>query len=285
MNKLRQMSIFAHVVENGSISRAADNLGLSKSVISQHLKALEQELGMSLLKRTTRQQSLTPAGEQFYRHCQQLNQLADTAWNQAQQSANSLAGKLRITAPNALMDSLIAPVISQLIVDNPEFEPELISSDQKLNLHAEHIDLAIRVGGSGDSNLKQQALGQFRDVLCLSKSQSKNKRELPYLANTWEGKNIDYQLSHKSKSQSKRFQARARCQSNALHTNLALVKAGAGIACLPEFIFAQQQDLQLLFRDYQLPLNTIYALHPYRDFMPANAALTIGAIKQALQKL
>ena len=58
MNRLRQMEIFAHIVEQGSISAAAEQLELSKSVISQHLKALEQELGLTLLKRTTRRQSL-----------------------------------------------------------------------------------------------------------------------------------------------------------------------------------------------------------------------------------
>ncbi|MEF1228683.1 LysR family transcriptional regulator, partial [Vibrio fortis] len=62
MNKLRQMSIFAHIVEQGSVSAAAEKLGLSKSVVSQHLKKLEQELGSSLLKRTTRRQTLTPMG-------------------------------------------------------------------------------------------------------------------------------------------------------------------------------------------------------------------------------
>lgn len=65
MNKLKQMSIFAHIVEQGSVSAAAEKLELSKSVVSQHLKILEQELGASLLKRTTRRQILTSMGSVF----------------------------------------------------------------------------------------------------------------------------------------------------------------------------------------------------------------------------
>ncbi|GAA06590.1 bacterial regulatory helix-turn-helix, lysR family protein [Photobacterium leiognathi subsp. mandapamensis svers.1.1.] len=73
MNKLRQMSIFAHIVEEGSVSAAANKLDLSKSVVSQHLKTLEQELGITLLKRTTRRHTLTQAGEAFYQSCREIN--------------------------------------------------------------------------------------------------------------------------------------------------------------------------------------------------------------------
>lgn len=81
MNRLRQMAIFAHVVETGSVSAAADKLNVSKSVVSQHLKTLENELGMVLMKRTTRRQTLTDVGEQFYLKCKELNSIAESAWD------------------------------------------------------------------------------------------------------------------------------------------------------------------------------------------------------------
>jgi len=65
MNKLRNMTLFMTIVESGSLTKAAEKLELSKSVLSQHLKQLESELSTTLLKRTTRKQSLTPAGERF----------------------------------------------------------------------------------------------------------------------------------------------------------------------------------------------------------------------------
>ena len=109
MNQLRDMSIFAHIVEQGSITAAAEFLQLSKSVVSHSLKSLEEELGVALLKRTTRRQTLTAAGEVFLERCRELNSIADEAWQQARNTLEIPQGHVRITAPNALMGSLIAP--------------------------------------------------------------------------------------------------------------------------------------------------------------------------------
>lgn len=284
MNKLRQMSVFAHIVEAGSITQAANVLELSKSVISQHLKALEAELGLVLLKRTTRQQTLTSAGQDFYQHCKALNQLADQAWAQAQQGLSQPKGRIKITAANALMGSLVAPVISQLMQEFAEFEPELISNDQAQNLFKENIDLAIRVGPSGDSNLKQQALGTFRDVLCTSKQHlSESFSKLGYISNAWQGRSIEHQLTHVTSGETMQYRRQAQCQTNSLHTCLALILSGTGIACIPEFVFQQHQDqLQLVFPEHQLANNTIYALHPYSQFVPSNVVESIKAIKRHL---
>lgn len=134
MYRLRQMSAFAHIVEAGSISAAAEQLGLSKSVVSQHLKLLEDELGVTLLKRTTRRQSLTEAGNTFYLQCKQINDLANSAWTTAKDLQMIPQGKLRITAPNALMANLITPVIAEMMQAYPQLQPELISSDVQLDL-------------------------------------------------------------------------------------------------------------------------------------------------------
>ncbi|WP_331386585.1 LysR family transcriptional regulator [Aliivibrio salmonicida] len=81
MNKLKQMTLFMTIVETGSITKAADKLELSKSVISQHLKQLENDLSVPLLKRTTRKQVLTTSGEHFYLQCCEMHQLAEKAWS------------------------------------------------------------------------------------------------------------------------------------------------------------------------------------------------------------
>ena len=170
MNQLRQMSLFARVVEAGSISAAAAQLELSKSVVSQHLKALEQELGVVLLKRTTRRQHLTEAGQTFYERCRALNQVAEEAWAEVQQRTGELKGRIRLTAPDALMAPLIAPLVAELLKVSPGLQPELIASDAQLDLMQQQIDLAIRVGESPDSQLRQRRIGEFRDVLCAAPS-------------------------------------------------------------------------------------------------------------------
>ena len=130
MNRLRQMSIFAHIVEQGSVSAAANKLELSKSVLSQHLKALEQELGVVLIKRTTRRQMLTTAGEAFYQSCRDINNIASLAWEHAQEFQLEPIGRFRISAPTALMDILVTPVVAKLMKRYPKLKPELIRTNE-----------------------------------------------------------------------------------------------------------------------------------------------------------
>lgn len=94
MNKLRLMSLFVHIVECGSISKAADKLELSKSVLSSALKQLELELDTCLLKRTTRKQTLTSTGERFYEQCAQMTKQAEAAWLEATELKQVPTGSL-----------------------------------------------------------------------------------------------------------------------------------------------------------------------------------------------
>ena len=287
MNRLRQMSVFAHIVEAGSITAAAELLQLSKSVVSQHLKSLETDIGVALLKRTTRRQTLTAAGERFYQQCRKLNEVADSAWTQAQDSLHQPQGKIRITAPNALMGSLIAPAVGQLVTRYPKLQPELISSDSQLNLIEDNIDLAIRVGRSAQSNLKQRRLGEFRDVLCMSQSQPKhdNAETYPYVANRWQGTRIKHELSHKRSAKPLEFLATAQCLGDSFHTCLALIESGAGIGLVPEFVFKTKvARLVEVFPDYQLPLNPVFALHPYSQHLPLSVSACLASIENYLSR-
>ncbi|MDO6684365.1 MULTISPECIES: LysR family transcriptional regulator [unclassified Agarivorans] len=286
MNRLRQMSVFAHIVEAGSITAAAESLDLSKSVISQHLKALELDLGVSLLKRTTRRQTLTAAGQAFYQNCKQLNHVAESAWLDAQQSLEEPSGKITITAPNALMESLVTPAIAALLKAHPLLEPELVASDLHLDLFAKDIDLAIRVGPSKESSLKQRRIGQFRDVLCAHHRYMNGRtiQNASYIANAWQGKHISHQFSAKH-AKPFEFKATARCISNSFHSCLSLIKDGAGIGLVPDFHEAMaSKQLVEVFPEYQLNSNSVYALHPYSNQLPLSVKVCLNSIEQQLSK-
>lgn len=282
------MSIFAHIVDEGSISSAADVLQLSKSVISQHLKSLEVELGVTLLKRTTRRQTLTSVGEAFYKKCKSLNHIADSAWLDIQESAETPKGHVGITAPNALMEVLITPVIAQLLQQYPQLEPELISHDHHVNLSANNIDIAIRVGHSGDSNLKQKRIGEFRDVLCGKKEivySSKVIDELPYISNSWQGKKISHEFTSKVKP-AIYYENEAQCITNSFHSCLSLINAGAGIGIIPDFHMPLiEAEIVSVMPGYDLPLNPVYALHPYDKQIPLSVKVCIKAIEQQFMKM
>ena len=285
MHKLRQMSIFAHIVEQGSVSAAAAKLDLSKSVVSQHLKRLEEELGASLLKRTTRRQTLTPMGERFYLSCKDLNSLADSAWEMAQAEQEEPQGRIKITAPNALMDMLVTPVIAELMKTYPKLQPELLSDDQRLDFMSHDIDLAIRVGSSPDSTLKQKRLGGFRDQLCgVVTMQEQDLNALPYIANAWQGREIEHHFQSNSKAPFS-LHKQAHCVTNSIHSCVALIKAGAGVGVLPDFYLRQfDQQLVNLTPHHHLPVNTVYALNPYTHHTPIAVALCIQALEARLSK-
>ena len=287
MNQLRHMSVFAHIIEAGSITAAAESLQLSKSVVSQHLKALEQELGVTLLKRTTRRQVLTTPGKDFYEHCKALNQIADQACQQARDVLEIPKGLIRITAPNALMETLVAPAIAALMKEYPLLRPELISSDSQLDLMSENIDLAIRVGQSIDSNIKQRRIGGFKDVLCSSEALSvqENIEQTAYIANSWQGKKITHEFKPKGERQQESllFTTEANCITNSFNTSFSLITSGAGMGLVPEFIInSKTSNLQPVFPNYELPENPIYALHTFATQIPLNVSLCLNAIEQQL---
>ena len=281
MKHLKGMSVFARIVEEGSISRAADSLGVSKSVISQQLKMLENEIGVTLLKRTTRKQSLTPTGEGFYQYCQKLNLLAEEALIGAKDFLCEPQGRVRITASNALMETFVAPAIANVLTAFPKVKPELISSDEHMNLAEENIDLAIRVGSSRDSALKQQRIGQFRDVLCGHKrliSTGVNEAT-PYIANSWQGLKIYHQFKSRKGSEEFIFETEASCYSNSYHACFSMLQKRAGIGLVPDFLLHDtSHELEPVFPEHQLSVNQIYAIHPYIQHLPLTVKLCLDEI-------
>ncbi len=284
MKKLRHMEIFAHIVETGSITRAAESLQLSKSVVSQNLKVLEQNLGVLLIKRSTRKHNLTSAGKAFYESCKAINTMTDLAWNQAQESLEVPTGLIKITAPHALMDVIIAPAIGQLLQKYPLLEAELINSDEHVDLMSEDIDLAIRVGQSKASDIKQRKIGEFRDVLCCSHSLylQENNTDTAYIANTWQPSNINHKF-YDAEGNITPFEAKVKCRANSFYSCLALIKEGAGIGLIPDFQFTRMQPpLYEVFPKLQLQQNQVYALHTYNKHLPASVKVCIEAIEDKL---
>ena len=147
------VDIFIEVVKAQSFSRAAKRLGLPATTVSARIKRLEERLGAQLLLRTTRRLSLTDAGERFYAHCSAAIE-AVLAGEQA--VATTLAaprGRLRITAPADLAQSVLVPLIRAYLTRYPEVTIELLVSNQFRDLVAEGIDLAVRVGELPNSSL------------------------------------------------------------------------------------------------------------------------------------
>ena len=293
LNYYRHMAIFTHVVDYGSISAASLALNLSKSVISQQLKSLEEAVGVQLLQRTTRRQILTPAGQGFYRHCRSMLASSELAWSEAREAQNLPAGSITLSAPHALIEGIIAPSIGELVSKYEKITPNILIDDKRVNLVEDGIDLAVRVGQLPSSDYKQILLGRFREVLCASpKYISDNTIDitqlsaLDYIANAWQGKTIQHEAFHIHTGESQQFAFIANRFSNSLAAVVAMAKASTGLAFIPDFIFSQyekEKQLVNVLPNYTFPARPVYALHAFRNKTPTLVKLCIETLKSRFE--
>ena len=168
MNRLEELEAFVAVVDFRGFSSAGEKLGIAKSMVSRRVSELEKRLGVQLLQRTTRRQSLTEAGREFHQRALQI--LADL--NEAEQVVADtqcrISGKIRLALPLGLGTSQLAEPISQFMDDNPEIEIEIDLNDRQIDLIEENIDLAIRVGDLEDSSLIARKLASVHFAICAS---------------------------------------------------------------------------------------------------------------------
>lgn len=164
MVSLDRFDIFRAVVEAGSLTAAADRLGLSRAVVSFNLKRLEQELGVTLLLRSTRHLALTEAGEQFLQHCVQALDAAQAAIDAARRDQHQLQGVLRLTTTPEYAQLRLIPALEAFRARQPALQLHLSTSPAPADLIPERFDLAIRLGRLPDSGLHASELE--RHPLC-----------------------------------------------------------------------------------------------------------------------
>lgn len=282
MNKLRLMSIFVHIVEAGSISKAADKLDVSKSVISAALKQLEQELDTCLLKRTTRRQSLTPAGERFYSQCALMTKQAETAWQTATEFQQVPAGKLTVTAPHALMRAIVLPALTNVFNTYPSVHLNLISDDKHIDIMLQDIDLAVRVGASDDSNLKQRKVGKFHDILCQARGLTAQSNTSSYIAQYWQREPIMHQLSNEQEQQALEYKVTHR--ANTIFDVVTMLEMKLGVGLVPSFLLETNPKIEAVPNIAPSKENPIYMIHPYHSHTPLTVMMAIEAIEKRIKE-
>ncbi|MFI5447946.1 LysR family transcriptional regulator [Polaromonas sp. UC242_47] len=166
MDQLRRMAIFAEVVAAGSLSAAARQLGMTPSAVSQHLRQLEQALGLALLHRSTRRLSLTEAGERYHAGCAAMVAAARSAEQALARMRDEPEGELRLAAPmgfGGLLAHALAPLRRYT-----KLRLQLLLDDVVIDLIDARVDIALRVGALADSTLVARKLGSMARQLCAS---------------------------------------------------------------------------------------------------------------------
>jgi DNA-binding transcriptional LysR family regulator len=167
-DRLNGMRVFAQVVEARSFSAAAEKLGMSKSLASRHVSALERSLSVKLLNRSTRKLSLTEAGALFYEHCARIVQEAELAEQRLTRTQSEPAGLVRVTAAPAFAVRHVLPALTEFHQKYPKIRVKLSCSNRALDLGDEGFDLGIRVSFDPAPNLVARKLAVNRSVLCAS---------------------------------------------------------------------------------------------------------------------
>ena len=165
---IQQLKVFIQVVQQGSFAGAARHLDLTPSAVTRAVAALETTLGARLLQRTTRKVALTEAGAAYLERVRPLLDELERAAEELHANTGQVCGTVRVTASVAYGQTVLVPMLPALHVAHPALEVDLILSDSVLDLVAQRIDVALRLGPSVDSSLVGMQLRPVRFRVCAS---------------------------------------------------------------------------------------------------------------------
>lgn len=242
---INHLVAFVHVVDSGSLSRAALKLKQPKSRISRWLKSLEGELGKTLVYRSTRQLSLTDEGEKLYRDCKDKVYALEGIFKKSTEIKDECSGRLRITCPEDFGTFLLPSIISELLSRYPRINTDIILSNRDRNLIKEGIDVAIHFGKPRESELKSLLIGYVRFIVVVGKNYLKHNPQLHKISDLVQHKIIWFSLGNeqerwnllKEKGRTKQnIDLHVFHRSNNSRFLLSLALQNEGVALLPEFI-------------------------------------------------
>jgi LysR family transcriptional regulator for bpeEF and oprC len=170
MDQLSCMRIFSRVAERSSFSHAADDLGLSRAVVSTAVAALEQHLGVRLLNRTTRRVTLTVDGSEYQGKCRRILAEVAAADDSLRRGRARVQGRLRVDVPALFGRYLLLPALANFTERYPDLALEIQYNDRIVDLVAERIDLSVRFARVSQGDLIARKVGSTRLITCVSPS-------------------------------------------------------------------------------------------------------------------
>ena len=168
INLFESIRIFIEIVESGSFTQAAENLGIHRPAVTKALQLLERHSGTRLMQRTTRRINLTPDGEEFYRRSKPLLAQADELL-ESFSSDKVLHGQLRVDMPIALAALLVIPRLPDFYKTYPGIEIILSSSDRRRDMLRDGLDCILRVGELEDGDYIAHRMGDIKMTTCASR--------------------------------------------------------------------------------------------------------------------
>ncbi len=279
MGRLEDLETFVCVAKTGSVRGAADQLERAPSAVSRRIKELESRLRVQLLNRTTRQVTLTSAGERFLARAQQILADLEEAEEGAAADSEVIIGRLRITMPLSFGIAHLVPAINDFMHENPAVTIDADFSDHTVDIVGDRFDLALRIGKLNDSQLRARQLAPIHHVVAASPDFWREHRKptkpdqlsgLPALCYS----NLAHPTTwHWAKAQGQTGHVDVKPQYMASNGD-ALVSAaisGHGVVRLPTFLLNDaivNGALQPVLMSYSWGSAGLYALYPDTVFLP-----------------
>lgn len=295
MEDLKRMAVFAAVVQHGSMSGAARTLGMSTSAVSQQVRWLERNGGVTLLHRSTRKLALTEAGARYHAHCAALCAAAEQARAELAAAHGAPSGELRMSAPVGFARH-VAPALGELLAEHPALRLRLLVDDAPIDLIQSRIDLAVRFGRLPDSNWAARRLCAMQWWLCASPNWVHQHGQPAHpdalLAHNWLGFSRDnrgLRLDLRGPGGEVRsMHVQPRIASNNQLSIQQMCEADLGLALMGSMDVddaLRAGRLVRLLPGWSFGTLDIWALTPQRDAQPAKARLAIAALQAYLRQL
>lgn len=296
MDRIAAMTAFVRVVEAGTFTKAADTLNLPNASVTRLIQALEDELKVRLLHRTTRSVTVTAEGAAYYERVVRL--LADLAdiESTAKQSLASPTGRVRVETAAALASMIIVPALGEFYRSYPHVEIELGAGNRPADLVAEGIDCAIRVGEVAEQFLVARRVGEFRFHTCgapelfpshdLPKSPA-DLASFPTVGMTSSQPNRPRPFRFAKDGESLEFSFSHRLVANDTNSYVAAGLAGLGIIQVPAYCVqaaVAEGKLVLLLDDWRTRSIPIHVIYPPNRYLSAKVRVFIDWVVSLFER-
>jgi DNA-binding transcriptional LysR family regulator len=286
--------IFVRVIQTGSFSAAGRALGMPVSTVSTKISQLERRLGVSLIRRTTRQLHLSEAGTRYFEHAVRACEAVREAEALAGTEQNEVSGVIRLTAPIEIGATTLTDVLADFLARFPKVQIEMILSDRMVDLIAEGIDLALRVGDLSDSSLVSRKIGRSEFNAYASPAYLKARGEPGRPAELAGHDCLGFQESVEGTweltraEKSVHVKVRGPLSVNNLVSLHRMVLRGRGIAMLPGFLCAEdvaQGRLKQVLTGWKAEHYPVHLVYPQQRFLPSRTRELIAFLAKELQRV
>ncbi|AWC85143.1 MULTISPECIES: LysR family transcriptional regulator [Enterobacter cloacae complex] len=291
MINLQRTAMFVAVADTGSFTAAAEAMGLTKAVVSFNIRQLEDELGVTLLLRSTRRLTLTEAGRLFHQRSVALLKDAERLKDDVRANHAGLTGELRITTTPEYGSQVVVPLLAEFSQQHPDLRVRHVSSSLHADLISERFDVAIRLGTLADSRYHAALITEFTIFPVATPGWLRNHpvESLEQLAKAdW--------IIHERLASPLRWQVNDACGepatleikkaprlfADSAQALMAFAVAGCGVALLPAWLVRHALDdgtLVSVLPEYTFARQGIYAVYPDAPHVPAKVRTFIDFMR------